>query len=86
MALLVLLVGCGQGLLADGAAELEPPIGYYDAGWPIDACSVDLADGGTGYELGDVLPQSTFITQSGETAKLHDWCGHVVYIEIGYFT
>lgn len=83
--LLMAGVACSPGseLGRDGAVD---PIGYYESGWPIDACSTTFADEGTGYTEGDVLPQYEFIAQTGETVKLHDWCNQVVYIELGYFT
>jgi hypothetical protein len=81
--LALLFVGCAENA---GGTHAAAPIGYYQGGWPIDACSLDFPDDGTGYSIGDVLPQHAFITQTNETAHLHDWCDHVVYIEIGYTT
>jgi hypothetical protein len=81
--LLPLLAACGP---TDLAGKTEGPLGYYELGWPIDACSADFPDPGTGAQVGDTLGQYTFTAQTGETVSLHDWCDHVVYIEIGYTT
>lgn len=86
MFLLALLVGCADSDADDDDEPSDPPIGYYEAGWPIDACSTDFDADGTGYGIGDVLPQHTFVAQSDETVSLHDFCNQVVYIEIGYWT
>lgn len=69
----------------DDEAEAEV-IGSYELGWPVDSCSVDMPDEGTGYAVGDTMPQYTAKAQTGETVKLHDFCNQVVYLEIGYFT
>ena len=83
---LITLLSLGCTVSDDPSGGSAPPIGYYEGGWPIDACSADFAAEGTGFGLGDILPQAEFVTQTNEIARLHDWCGHVVYIEIGTFT
>jgi hypothetical protein len=70
----------------DDGDRVDEVIGTYEMGWPIDACSVDMPDEGTGYAIGDTMPQYSAKAQTGETVKLHDFCNQVVYLEIGYFT
>ncbi|GDX83586.1 hypothetical protein LBMAG42_53970 [Deltaproteobacteria bacterium] len=69
---------------ADSAVtELESP---YALGWPVDACSLDFPEKGTGHAEGDVLPQYEMSAQTEERVQLHNFCNHVVYIEFGYWT
>lgn len=81
MFLMMALVACG-GADKDQLAT-DDVVGHYELGWEIDSCRNDIE--GTGQDVGDVLPQYEFLAQTGETVKLHDWCNHVVFIELGYF-
>ncbi len=83
-------LACGPISLGGGADDDAPvadaPIGTYEMGWPIDACSTDFPDEGTGHAEGDVLPQYSLLAQTGERVNFHDFCNQVVYIEFGFFT
>lgn len=83
-----LLLGCAPISLdpGDDVAAAGDSLGQYELGWPIDACSAELDDAGTGHAEGDVLPQYTLEAQTGERVSLHDFCNRAVYIEFGYFT
>jgi hypothetical protein len=82
----LLLVACGPIHLGEAPTSDGPAGEYAIGGWPIDACSADLPEDGEGYDAGEMLPQYRFQSQTGETVALHDFCNHVVYLELGYFT
>lgn len=58
---LALMLACGP-ISLDGSSEVadnSDPLGEYELGWPIDACSTEMDDAGTGHEEGDVLPSTS---------------------------
>lgn len=77
-------IACALGVSCTGASgdsadtALAAGPHYALGGWPIDACSADVA--GTGFAEGDTAEDLHFPDQYGEDVTLHDFCDHVVYI------
>ncbi len=90
--LLPLALSCADSSRDDDDADdaepaaTETPESPYALGWPVDACSDELPERGTGHDEGDILPQYELTAQTEELVKLHDFCNQVVFVEFGYFT
>ncbi|MBJ93371.1 MAG: hypothetical protein CMP23_02735 [Rickettsiales bacterium] len=61
-----------------GTDPLDSDDHPYSLGWPIDPCRDDIVP--TGNDVGQVTGQFELLSQTGETVRLHDFCGQAVFM------